>query len=66
MHVAGSGFEDGVERGAGVSGDGVGFSGTAAQVLNIAYLNPEQVTSGGFFPAGVNGSINTSGDNDAD
>jgi hypothetical protein len=46
--------------------NGLAFSRTAAQVLNIAYLNPEQVSSGGFFPAGVNGSINTSGDNDND
>ncbi|MET3174055.1 UNVERIFIED_ORG: hypothetical protein ABIB52_001900 [Arthrobacter sp. UYCu721] len=46
--------------------NGLAFSRTAAQVLNIAYLNPEPVTSGGFFPAGVNSSINTSGDNDAD
>ena len=46
--------------------NGLAFSRTAAQVLNIAYLDSEQVTSGGFFPAGVNGSINTSGDNDND
>lgn len=46
--------------------NGLAFSRTAAQVLNIAYLDPEQVTSGGFFPAGVNGTINTSGDNDTD
>jgi len=32
-------------------------------VLNIAYLNPAQVTSGGFFPRGVNGDINTSAAN---
>lgn len=44
--------------------NGLAFSRTAAQVLNIAYLDPDQVTSGGFFPAGVNGKINTSGDND--
>jgi hypothetical protein len=46
--------------------NGLAFSRTAAQVLNIAYLDSEQVSSGGFFPAGVNGSINTSGDNDND
>ncbi|WP_125610701.1 ferritin-like domain-containing protein [Specibacter cremeus] len=46
--------------------NGIAFSRSAAQVLNIAYLNAEQVRSGGFFPAGVNGTINTSGDNDND
>ncbi|GAA4368613.1 ferritin-like domain-containing protein [Paeniglutamicibacter cryotolerans] len=39
------------------------FSRTTAQVLNIAYLNPKSVTSGGFFPHGVNGKINRSGSN---
>ncbi|MDQ6752150.1 MAG: ferritin-like domain-containing protein, partial [Actinomycetota bacterium] len=41
--------------------NGLAFSRTAAHVLNIAYLSPEKVHSGGFFPDGVNGSINTSG-----
>lgn len=36
------------------------YSRTTGQVLNIVYLNPGSVRSGGFFPAGVNGSINTS------
>ncbi|GAA1964067.1 ferritin-like domain-containing protein [Microbacterium deminutum] len=36
------------------------YSRTTGQVLNIVYLNPAPVRSGGFFPAGVNGSINTS------
>ena len=38
----------------------IAFSRTPGQVLNIAYLNPAAVTSGGFFPAGVNGTIRTS------
>ncbi|SFE16197.1 hypothetical protein SAMN04487819_108270 [Actinopolyspora alba] len=42
---------------------GKAFSRTAGQVLNIVYLTPERATSGGFFPSGVNGSINTSADN---
>jgi hypothetical protein len=42
------------------------YSRTTAQVLNIVYLTSEQVRSGGFFPSGVNGSINTSGDFDND
>ena len=37
------------------------FSRTTAQVLNIAYLTPKSVKSGGFFPHGVNGKLNTSG-----
>ncbi|MGH8907612.1 MAG: ferritin-like domain-containing protein [Egibacteraceae bacterium] len=42
--------------------NGIAFSRSAAQVLNIVYLTPKKATSGGFFPKGVNGSINTSGD----
>lgn len=41
--------------------NGLAFGRTPAQVLNVVYLNPKAVTSGGFFPAGVNGGINTSG-----
>lgn len=41
----------------------IAFSRSAGQVLNIVYLNPASVTSGGFFPNGVNGEINTSDDN---
>ncbi|AXJ95143.1 MULTISPECIES: ferritin-like domain-containing protein [unclassified Sphingomonas] len=37
--------------------DGVTFSRSTGQVLNIAYLNKAQVKSGGFFPSGVNGAI---------
>jgi len=40
--------------------NGIAFSRSAGQVLNIAYLNPDSVREGGFFPDGVNGSINTS------
>jgi hypothetical protein len=40
--------------------NGIAFSRTPGQVLNIAYLNPAKVTSGGFFPDGVNGEVNTS------
>lgn len=43
--------------------NGLAFSRSAGQVLNVVYLNPDDVTSGGFFPAGVNGEINTSADN---
>jgi hypothetical protein len=37
------------------------FGRTPDQVLNVVYLNSEMVRSGGFFPAGVNGPLNTSG-----
>jgi len=39
---------------------GVAFSRNAGQVLNIAYLNKAAVDRGGFFPAGVNGTIRLS------
>ncbi|MEI5676608.1 MULTISPECIES: ferritin-like domain-containing protein [Nocardioides] len=41
--------------------NGIVYSRSAAQVLNIAYLNPKQVSRGGFFPRGVNGAITVSG-----
>lgn len=43
--------------------NGLAFSRSAEQVLNIVYLTPEARRRGGFFPQGVNGSINTSGAN---
>ncbi len=43
--------------------NGIAFSRSPGQVLNIVYLNPAAVTSGGFFPAGVNGELNTSAAN---
>ncbi len=43
--------------------NGLAYSRTAAQVLNIVYLNRAAVTLGGFFPAGVNGTIRTSAAN---
>jgi hypothetical protein len=43
--------------------DGLVFSRTTGQVLNIAYLNAQAVSQGGFFPAGVNGNIKTSAAN---
>ncbi len=41
--------------------DSIAFSRTPGQVLNIVYLNPGKVDRGGFFPAGVNGDLRTSG-----
>ena len=43
--------------------DGLAFSRSAGQVLNIVYLNRMMVTAGGFFPNGVNGTIRSSAAN---
>jgi hypothetical protein len=43
--------------------NGLAFSRSAGQVLNIVFLNRAAVTLGGFFPAGVNGPIRTSAAN---
>ena len=45
--------------------NGIAFGRTTGQVLNIVYLNKAQVTAGGFFPAGVNGTIRSSANNAA-
>ena len=43
--------------------NGIAFSRTAQQVLNVVYLSKAQATMGGFFPNGVNGTIRTSAAN---
>jgi len=43
--------------------NGIVFGRTAANVLNVVYLNKAAVSSGGFFPSGVNGNIKTSNNN---
>ena len=43
--------------------NGIVLGRTAAQVLNVVYLNKAATSSGGFFPAGVNGTIKTSAAN---
>lgn len=45
-----------------VDANGLAFSRTAGQVLNIVYATRSQATMGGFFPAGVNGVIRQSTD----
>ena len=40
--------------------NGIAYSRSAGDVLNIAYLNQTTISSGGFFPSGVNGTIRTS------
>ena len=37
--------------------NGIAYSRTTQQVLNIVYLSPDPVHSGGFFPAGLNGAL---------
>lgn len=41
--------------------NGIAYSRTTGQVLNIVYLTAAVATGGGFFPNGVNGAIRTSG-----
>jgi hypothetical protein len=43
--------------------NGLAYSRSTGQVLNIVYLNHASVAKGGFFPAGVNGTINLSAAN---
>jgi len=37
--------------------NGIAFSRSPGDVLNIVYLNPAAVSRGGFYPAGVNGTL---------
>ena len=43
--------------------NGLAFSRTAGQVLNVVYLTPKKATSGGFLPKGTNGEIHESAAN---
>ena len=43
--------------------DGLVYSRTTGQVLNIVFLNKLAVAKGGFFPNGVNGTLNMSAAN---
>lgn len=40
--------------------NGIAYSRTPGDVLNIVYLTKDATTRGGFFPNGVNGTLNTS------
>jgi hypothetical protein len=44
-------------------GNGICYSRSTGQVLNIVYLNKAMATKGGFFPNGLNGTINASANN---
>ncbi len=46
-----------------LDGNGLAYSRTTGQVLNIVYLRNTAVDRGGFFPNGVNGTIRTSAAN---
>jgi hypothetical protein len=52
--------QDGSSNIAPLDPNGLAYSRTAGEVLNIVYLNNEAVSQGGFFPTGVNGTIKTS------
>jgi hypothetical protein len=43
-----------------LNSNGIAFSRSTGQTLNIVYLSAAAVSMGGFFPAGVNGTIKTS------
>lgn len=43
--------------------NGLAYSRSTGQVLNIVYLTRSAVIGGGFFPAGINGNIRTSAAN---
>jgi hypothetical protein len=44
-------------------GNGITFSRSTGQVLNVVYQTRTAATQGGFFPAGVNGAIRSSSAN---
>lgn len=56
-------YQDGRANLVPTDANGITFSRTPGQVLNIAYLNPAAVDHGGFFPKGVNGEVRLSDDN---
>lgn len=62
-------LDDGKDQGVTVNGaenivpadsNGQAFGRTPGEVLNIVYLTPKVATSGGFYPDGVNGTLNQS------
>jgi Ferritin-like domain len=62
-------LDDGKDQGVTVNGlenivpadaNGLVYSRTPGEVLNIVYLTPKVATSGGFFPDGLNGILNQS------
>jgi hypothetical protein len=62
-------LDDGKDQGVTLNGaenivpadqNGLAYGRTPGEVLNIVYLTPKVATSGGFYPNGVNGTLNTS------
>ena len=51
---------NGVENIVPANQNGLVYGRTPGEVLNIVYLTPKVATSGGFYPNGVNGVLNTS------
>lgn len=49
-----------------LDGNGLAFSRSPGQVLNIAYLTSQRTDRGGFFPNGVNGTIDESANSAAE
>ncbi|MBA8792491.1 hypothetical protein FHX74_000085 [Friedmanniella endophytica] len=43
--------------------NGLAYSRAPGQVLNVVYLNPGQVSEGGFFPNSINGTLRVSQNN---
>jgi hypothetical protein len=69
ISAARAALDDGKDQGVTLNGEenivpadtnGLAFGRTPGEVLNIVYLTPKVATSGGFFPDGVNGQLNTS------
>ena len=69
ISAARASLDDGNDQGVTVDGaetivpadsNGLAYGRTPGEVLNIVYLTPKVATSGGFFPDGVNGTLNTS------
>ncbi|MBN8849351.1 MULTISPECIES: ferritin-like domain-containing protein [unclassified Sphingomonas] len=55
-----AGADSSISNVAPVDGNGIVFSRSTGQALNIFFLNKASTTSGGFFPSGVNGTVNAS------
>ncbi len=53
-------MREGASNIAPLDGNGLAFSRSTGEVLNIVYLTAMARSQGGFFPAGVNGAIRTS------
>jgi hypothetical protein len=55
-----AGANSGISNIVPLDANGLAYSRTTGDVLNIVYLNAGAVSKGGFFPNGVNGTLNMS------